>query len=74
MTSHSEDGDGGGGGDDRSAAEQTPQACTRCGVTSESPLPTWTLSVGNGIRRYYREACSRQGPGAIEGRLDAQWW
>ncbi|GAB2816025.1 hypothetical protein GCM10027073_54710 [Streptomyces chlorus] len=70
MTSHPGDGDG----DDRSAAEQAPQVCARCGVTAEGPQPTWALSVENGTRRHYCEACSREHLRAIEGRLDAQWW
>nr|WP_079048303.1 hypothetical protein [Streptomyces hirsutus] len=69
MTSHSADGDGGC----RSAAEQTPRRCARCGVTAEGLLPTRTLPVGSGTRRHSCEASSLEHLRAVEGRLDAQW-
>ncbi|MFD5662736.1 hypothetical protein, partial [Streptomyces hirsutus] len=72
VTSHSADADGDGGC--RSAAEQTPRRCARCGVTAEGPLPTRTLSAESGTRRHSCEASSLEHLRAIEERLDAQWW
>jgi hypothetical protein len=53
-------------------AEST--VCSRCGAVAEGTPPAWTLSVENGIRRYYCDDCARANLRAIEGRLDSDWW
>ncbi|MDC0774044.1 hypothetical protein [Streptomyces sp. HD] len=69
MTSLSGGSDNGG-----SAQEPQPLVCARCGTRAESPQPTWTCSVENGIRQYFCDTCSRENLRAIEGRLDSAWW
>ncbi|MCX5248799.1 hypothetical protein OG895_26865 [Streptomyces sp. NBC_00201] len=64
------------GGSDDTGSPAEPQAliCARCGARAESPPPTWTCSVENGVRQYICDTCSRENLRAIEGRLDSAWW
>ncbi|MEV6399392.1 hypothetical protein AB0M39_32170 [Streptomyces sp. NPDC051907] len=48
--------------------------CARCGAVADGTPPTWTLSVEEGVRRYYCDDCARANLRAIEGRLDSTWW
>jgi hypothetical protein len=50
--------------------------CDFCGrqVAGERPPLTWSVSVENGRRRAYCEACSRAHLRSVEAKLDSEWW
>ncbi len=51
------------------------RTCDFCGrQADDAETLTWTVSVENGRRRTYCDACSRDHLRAIEGKLDSEWW
>jgi hypothetical protein len=51
-------------------------SCDLCGrtATEADAALAWTVSVENGRRRRYCEACSREHLRSMEGRLDSEYF
>ncbi len=52
------------------------RTCDFCGRQEPEGAATlaWTVSVENGRRRHYCDACSREHVRSMEGKLDSEFW